>query len=127
MKYRNITIQLVLLIAVAAMTASPAFARKKAKIPVERGGGGGASNYIPPGQDAAGAIMCLTQVIMAGTKPVQCTKYVTEYFRIKDYKIGGMNPEATAKKRKAWLEKCTQCRASDIAKVQRRFGRLPSL
>lgn len=127
MKCRKLTTQLIVLFAAMAMAMS-AGAVEKAKIPVENGGGGGNNGpIIPPGQDAAGAIMCLTQVIMAGSKPVECTKYVTEYFAIKDYKWGNMNPEATAKKRQAWLEKCTECRASDIAKVQRRFGRLPSL
>jgi hypothetical protein len=88
------------------------------------------NNYVPPSQDnkdATGAIMCLTQIMMAGSKPTECAEYVTKYFQIRDYRHGGFDPEATAKKRQKWLEKCTDCQASDIRSVQLRFGRMPSL
>lgn len=126
MQLRKATLKGLILFGALAVATS-AGAVVKVQPPGDGGNGGGTSQPAPSNEDAAGAVMCLTQLIAAGSKPVQCTKYVSRYFAVRDYTRGSFDPNATYKKRGKWLEKCTACRASDRQKVQDRFGRVMSL
>ena len=74
---------------------------------------------------AAGAVMCLTRLMMAATKPAQCTKYVSHYLSIADYDAGIFDPDDTYEERGEFLDKCQKCKRRDKQRVQLNYGHLP--
>lgn len=79
----------------------------------------------PEVEQAAGAIVCLTRLMTASTKPVQCTKYVHHYLSIADFDAGVFDPHDTYEERGDFLNKCKKCRRNDIRRVQLTYGYLP--
>lgn len=79
----------------------------------------------PIADRAAGAVMCLAHLVMAGMKPQKCKGYIDNYLSHADYDMGNFDPDDTYEERGEFLAHCKKCSRSDIFKVQARFGRVP--